>query len=113
MGRQPQQMKEVAGSVLQQFLAVDGGSAAGLAWLRGTQERCAVVSPLALGAEERSERQNGAASTRRLLLKEERTGFSFGPTARGEDARGGGCMRFMWSGRGGRSTVPTRGGGSG
>jgi hypothetical protein len=52
-------------------------------------------------------------SARRLLRKEERTGFSFGPTARGEDARGDGCMRYAWSGRGDRSTAPARGGGSG
>jgi hypothetical protein len=35
MGRRPRQMKEAASSVLQRFLAVDGGLAAGLAWLRG------------------------------------------------------------------------------
>jgi hypothetical protein len=52
MGRWPQQMKEVAGSVLQRFLAADGGSAAGLAWLRGARERCTVVSASTLGAEE-------------------------------------------------------------
>jgi hypothetical protein len=37
-------MKEAASSVLRQFLAEDSGSAAGLAWLRGTRERCAVAS---------------------------------------------------------------------
>jgi hypothetical protein len=42
-----------------------------------------------------------------------RDGFSHGLTARRGDARGGGCMRHMWSGHGGRLTAPARGGGSG
>jgi hypothetical protein len=42
-----------------------------------------------------------------------RDGFSYGPTVRRDDARGGGCMRHAWSGHGGRSTAPARGGGSG
>jgi hypothetical protein len=37
MGWRPQQMKEAAGSVLQWFLAVDGGSVVGLAWLKGAR----------------------------------------------------------------------------
>jgi hypothetical protein len=36
------------------------------------------------------------AGARRLLWEEERTCFSFGPTARGEDTQGGGCMRCAW-----------------
>jgi hypothetical protein len=39
--------------------------------------------------------------------------FSFGPIARGDDAQGGGCMGHAWSGRGGWSTAPMWGGGSG
>jgi hypothetical protein len=106
MRRSPRQMKEAADSVLQWFLLVDDGSAAGLAWLRGARERCAVVTALVLGAEEHHERQSGGASAQRLLQKEERTSFSFRPTARGEDAQGGGCMRCAWSRRGGWSTTP-------
>jgi hypothetical protein len=48
--RRPRQMKEAAGSVLQWFLAVDGGSAAGLAWLRCARERCTMVSAWSRGA---------------------------------------------------------------
>jgi hypothetical protein len=44
MGRWPQQMKEEAGSALQRFLVEDTGSAASLAWLRGTREQCVVAS---------------------------------------------------------------------
>jgi hypothetical protein len=51
-GRQPRQPKEAAGSVLRRFLAADGGSAASLAWLGGTRERCGVVGASALGGEE-------------------------------------------------------------
>jgi hypothetical protein len=56
MGGQPQKMKEAASSVLQRFFAADGGSGAGLAWLRGAQERCTVVNASALGAEANGER---------------------------------------------------------
>jgi hypothetical protein len=62
MGRQPRKMKEAASSVLQRFLAVDSGSAAGLVWLRGAQKRCAVVSASAHGAEEHGERHSRATS---------------------------------------------------
>jgi hypothetical protein len=48
-------VKEAVGSVLQRFLAADGGSTASLAWLRGARERCMVVSTSALGAEERDD----------------------------------------------------------
>jgi hypothetical protein len=74
-------MKEAAGSVLQRFLAVDGGSAAGLAWLRGAREWCTVVSASRLGAEEHGD--DGArwivrgraewVGVRWLLWEEERT----------------------------------------
>jgi hypothetical protein len=40
-------------------------------------------------------------------------GFSFRLTTQRDDARGGGCMRRAWSERGGRSTAPAQGGGSG
>jgi hypothetical protein len=56
MGGRPQKMKEAASSVLQRFFAVDGGSGAGLAWLRGARERCTVVNASALGAEANGER---------------------------------------------------------
>jgi hypothetical protein len=49
-----------------------------------------------LGVEADNERQREVASARRLLQEEERSGFSIGPTVRGEDARGGGCMRCAW-----------------
>jgi hypothetical protein len=39
--------------------------------------------------------------------------FSFGPIARGDDARGSGYMRRARSRRGGWSIAPVRGGGSG
>jgi hypothetical protein len=39
MGGCPHQLKEVAGSGLRRLLAADGGSAAGLAWRRGTRWR--------------------------------------------------------------------------
>jgi hypothetical protein len=42
-----------------------------------------------------------------------RDSFSHRPIARRGDAEGGGCMRRAWSGRGGWSAAPTRGGGSG
>jgi hypothetical protein len=89
MGRQPRQVKEAADLLLRRFLAADSGSAAGLAWLRGTRERCAVVGASALGAEERGD--GGAEAdgksrvewvgVRRLSRKEERMVF-LGPTAR-------------------------------
>jgi hypothetical protein len=41
--------------VLRRFLAADGGLAAGLAWLRGAREWCAVVNASALRAEERGD----------------------------------------------------------
>jgi hypothetical protein len=67
--------------VLQRFLAADGGLAAGLAWLKGTRERCAVVSTSALGAEERDnegveaddESRAEWVGVRRLSWEEERT----------------------------------------
>jgi hypothetical protein len=87
-GRQPRQVKEAASSVLRRFLAADGGSAAGLAWLRGARERCTVVRTLALGAEERGNEGVEAdgeskvewVGVRWLSHKEERM-TSFGPTA--------------------------------
>jgi hypothetical protein len=55
-----------AGSVLRRFLVADGGSAAGLGWLRGAREWCGVVGTSTLGAEkhgdERAE-QSGQRST--------------------------------------------------
>jgi hypothetical protein len=61
--RRPQQMKEATGSVLQRFLAEDGGSAAGLAWLRGAWERCAVASARRL---EKRQMARGRAEWRAL-----------------------------------------------
>jgi hypothetical protein len=96
----------------------DGGSAAGLAWLRGTRERCAVVSASSLGAEERGDEGVEAHGESRVgwhlvaVTGRGKNGFSFGPTARRDDARGSGGMRHEWSGRGGQSTAPTRGSGS-
>jgi hypothetical protein len=52
MGRWPRQPKEAASSVLRWFLAADGGSGAGFAWLRCARERCGVVGASTLGAEE-------------------------------------------------------------
>jgi hypothetical protein len=52
MGGCPQHLKEVAGLALRRLLAADGGSAAGLAWRRGTRWRCGVVGASALGANE-------------------------------------------------------------
>jgi hypothetical protein len=54
-GRRPRQVKEAANSVLQRFLVADGGSVTSFAWLRGSRERCVVVSTSALGAEERGD----------------------------------------------------------
>jgi hypothetical protein len=47
------------------------------------------------------------------VVRRGENGFSFGPTTQRDDARGGGYMRRAWSERGGRSTAPTQGGGSG
>jgi hypothetical protein len=88
-GSQPRQMKEVAGSVLQRFLAADGGSAAGLAWLRGAREWCTMVSASTLGAEEHgdegaeadSERQSGLGGCSATAVGRGENGFSFGPAA--------------------------------
>jgi hypothetical protein len=52
MGGRPRQPKEAAGSVLRQLLPADGGSAADLAWRRGTRGQCGVVGASALGAME-------------------------------------------------------------
>jgi hypothetical protein len=52
MGGRPRQLKEAANSVLRRLLVADGGSTAGLAWRRGTRERCGVVGASVLGAEE-------------------------------------------------------------
>jgi hypothetical protein len=113
MGRWPQQTKEEAGSALQRFLVEDTGSAASLAWLRGTRERCVVVRAWRLEQRRMARGRAKWVGARWLLQEVERTGFSFKPTARGDDARGSGYMRCVWSGCGGRSTAPTRGGGSG
>jgi hypothetical protein len=106
--------------VLRRFLTVDGGSAAGLAWLRGTRERCGVVGASALGVEECGDERARMDSESRAELAafggyhgKRRDGFSHGPTVRWGDARGGGCMRRAWSRCRGRSTAPARGGGSG
>jgi hypothetical protein len=88
-GRRPQQMKEATSSVLQRFFAVDGGSAVGLAWLRGAREWCAVVNALAIGKEERSnegaeadgERQSGVGGRSAAVAGRGENSFSFGLTA--------------------------------
>jgi hypothetical protein len=80
MGRWPQQTKEVAGSVLRRFLAEDSGSAASLAWLRGAQERSKVTSAQRLEQRRRREVEWSAWCSA-AIAEEERTGFSFGPTA--------------------------------
>jgi hypothetical protein len=49
------QLKEATDSVLRRFLTVDSGSAVGLPWCRGARERCGVVGPSTLGAEECSD----------------------------------------------------------
>jgi hypothetical protein len=90
MGRQPQQLKEVAGSVLQRFLAVDGGSATGSVWLRGAREWCTVVSASVLGAKEHDDeeaeaegkRQSGVGGRSAAVAGRGENGFSFGLTAR-------------------------------
>jgi hypothetical protein len=89
-------MKEMTSSVLQRFHAEDSGSVAGLAWLRGARERCAVASARRLEQRHMVRGKAEWASARWLLWEEERTGFSFGLIARGEDARGGGCMCCAW-----------------
>jgi hypothetical protein len=119
--RRPRQLKEAADSVLQRFFVVDGGSAAGLAWLRGAREWCVVVNASALladecgddGAEVDSERQSGVGRRSMAVAGRGENDFSFRPTVRGDDARGDGCMCRVWSGRGSQSTALTRGGGSG
>jgi hypothetical protein len=80
-GRWPQQTKEAGGSVLQWFLAVDGGSVAGLAWLRGAREQCAVVGALALGVEVDDERQSGVGLSSTAVAGRGENGFSLRPTA--------------------------------
>jgi hypothetical protein len=110
-------MKEATGSVLQRFFAVDGGSAVSLAWLRGAREWCAVVNASAIGKDERGnegaeadgERQSGVGGRSAAIAGRGENNFSFGPTARRDNTRGGGCMRHAWSRRGGRSTVPASG----
>jgi hypothetical protein len=79
-----------------------------------------MVSASALGAEERGDEGAEADGESRAewvafgsCRRKRRDGFSYGPTARRGDTRGGGYMRRAWSGRGGQSTVPVRGGGSG
>jgi hypothetical protein len=80
-----------------------------------------VVSASVLGAEERGdegaeaddERQSGVDGHSVAVAGRGENGFSLGPTARGDDTRGGGCMRCAWSGHGSRSTAPTQGGSSG
>jgi hypothetical protein len=96
MGMRPRQMKEAVGLVLQRFLAEDSGSTASLSWLRGIRERCAMASTRCLEQRRMTRGRAEWASARRLLREEETTGFSFGPAARGEDARGGGCMHCTW-----------------
>jgi hypothetical protein len=88
-GRRPRQPKEVAGSVLQWFLAGDGGSAGGLAWLRGAREWCGVVGASALGAEECGDEGAEAEGKSRVewavfsgCRGKRRDGFSYGPTVR-------------------------------
>jgi hypothetical protein len=119
-GGWPQQPKEAAGSVLRRLLAVDGGSAAGMAWHRGARERCGVVGASALGAEECGEQGAEKHSESRVEWTafygchgKRRDGFSHGPTARRGDARGDGYMRHAWSRHGGRSAASGQGGSSG
>jgi hypothetical protein len=111
---------KAASLVLRRFLAANGGSAAGLVWLRGTRERCGVVGYSALGAEEHDD--EGAEAAVRAERSgqafggyhgKRRDGFSYGPTARQGDAWDDGCMRRSWSGRGGRLTTLVQGGSSG
>jgi hypothetical protein len=52
MGGRPRQLKEAADLVLRRLLAADGGSAASLAWRRGTRGRCGLVVASTLGAKE-------------------------------------------------------------
>jgi hypothetical protein len=89
MERRHWQLKEAVDLVLRQFLTVDGGSAAGLAWLRGTRERCGVVGASALGAEECGDERAEMHSESRAELaafsgyhEKRRDGFSHGPTTR-------------------------------
>jgi hypothetical protein len=109
MGGRPWQQKEAAGSVLRRLLAADDGSAASLAWRRGAREWCGVVGASALGAEDCSDEgaeECGDSRPERAVFGgyrgKRRDGFSHGPTARRGDAQGGGCMRRLWSGHGGR-----------
>jgi hypothetical protein len=86
----------------------------GLAWLQGARGRCSVVSVRRL--EQRSATRGRAEWGGSLVAAEEEegNGVSTWPL-RGIRARhtrgGGGYMGCAWSGGGGRSTVPARGGG--
>jgi hypothetical protein len=110
-------------------LATEGGGRLGAPtvpceeqWLSdrlGVAQRCTKVHESgvrwpALDAWSKGGRREAEwVGARRLLREEDRTSFSFGPIARGEDARSGGCMRCVWSGRGGQSIALVRGGGCG
>jgi hypothetical protein len=65
------------------------------------------------GAEVDGERQSEVGGHSTTAVGRGENGFSFGPTVRRVDARGGGCMRRAWNGRGSRSIAPARGDGSG
>jgi hypothetical protein len=65
------------------------------------------------GLEADDERQSGVGGRSVAAAGRGENGFSFGPTAQRDDARGGGYMHRAWIGCGSQSTVPMRGGGSG
>jgi hypothetical protein len=58
-----------------------------------------------LGAEADGKRQSIVGGRSVTVAGTGENDFSFRPTTRGDDARGGGCIRCAWSGHGGRSTV--------
>jgi hypothetical protein len=69
-----------------------------------------VVGASALGAEDYGDEgaeERGESRPERAVFGgsrgKRRDGFSHGPTTRRGDARGGGCMRRVWSGHGGQS----------
>jgi hypothetical protein len=72
-----------------------------------------VVGASVLGAEADGESRSRVGGRSVTVAGRGENHFSLGPTTRGDDTRGGGCMCSAWSGRGSRSTAPMRGGSSG